>query len=86
LKRTSCITVLYNLDANNLRLKINELQDQIFEIIKMNNNINYFTKQANDNNFLNENLNGTNTMKSNSNQLHPMKSFKEINEEKEKIK
>jgi hypothetical protein len=83
MNRTSSITVLYNLDAKSLRTKINELQDEIFELLNKNN-INI--RQLNNINFPNENFNGNNTMKSNLSQYNPMKSLKDLNEEKEKEK
>jgi hypothetical protein len=75
MNKTSNISVLQNLDILTLRSKINEIQEETFELIYKNN------KQ---NNFPADNFNGT--MKSSSSQMYGIKNFKDLYDDTEKIR
>jgi hypothetical protein len=75
MNKTSSISVLQNLDILTLRTKINEIQEETFELVYKNN------KQ---NNFPADNFNGT--MKSSSNQMYGMRNFKDLYEDNEKAR
>ena len=76
MNRTSSITVLQNLDILTLRSKINEIQEETFELIYKSNRQNNLP--------IDNNFNGT--MKSSSSQFYGMRNFKELSEDNEKIR
>lgn len=75
--RTSSITILQNLDMVTLRGKINEIQEQVYDLVYRNAKLN--TNIPTDTGNLNNNFNGT--MKSSSSNIYNMKNFRELPEE-----